>query len=654
MHMDIRRFLGELKGRGVYRVAAIYAAGSWAFLQVADIFFPILGFPDWAITSALAVAALGFPAAIILAWVFEVTSEGIVEIDPEVNFGKLRLSPARFAELGLLLALIFLVGFLYLERLTLQEQVAEAYGDEQGERPSVAVMAFQNMSDDPSVDYFGDGLAEEILNLLARINELDVAARTSSFYYKGKDVELKEVGDRLGVAHILDGSVRRSGEKVRVTAQLIEMESGFHLWSETYDRDYSDSFKIQDDIARQVVASMQIALSDTSAQFLSQRPAMDPEAYDYYLRGRDYLRQSLSEEALDNAIALFEHAIELDPEYAAAYAGLCDSHLGLYRVNLAPGQFQEARVACEAALAIEGDALPVFVALGNLYRFSGKYEEALVQFNQALNLDPNSSDALDGLGHTYRLDNKASQAEDTFQLAIRNHPLDWRGYMGMGRLLFSRGRFEDAIPFYSRITSLMPDNAQAFNDLGACYFLTGDFESAAEALRRSLELEPTALAYSNAGSSLFFLGQFEDALEMYMKAVELAPDDFQNWGALGDTYRHLGGDQQELAEPMYRNAIKLAMERLAVNPSDTQTLGLLAHYQAGVGDRELALQNIARARALAPDDVYVSYNAATAFCSLGDHEQAGRALAQAVNMGYSIDLVAVDANLCTTVESAGR
>lgn len=652
--MDIRRFLAELKGRGVYRVAALYAAGSWALLQVGDIFFPILGFPEWAITGVLAVAALGFPVAIILAWVFEVTAEGIVEIDPEVNFGKLRLSPARLAELGLLLALIFMVGFLYLERLTLQEQFAEAVADGGSRRPSVAVMAFQNMSDDPSVDYFGDGLAEEILNLLARVNELDVAARTSSFYYKNKDIELKDVSERLGVAHILEGSVRRSGDKVRVTAQLIEMESGFNLWSQTYDRDYSDSFRIQDDIARQVVASMHIALSDASSQLLNERPVMNPEAYDYYLQGRDYLRQSLSKESLDNAIELFAHAIELDPEYAAAHAGLCDSHLGLYRVTLAPEQFLEAKASCEAALAIEGDALPVFVALGNLYRYSGKYEQALEQFNKALAIDPNSIDALDGLGHTYRQDNKASQAEDTFQLAIQKQPLDWRGYMGMGGLLFTRGRFEEAIPYYGRITNLMPDNAQAFNDLGACYFLVGDFESAADALRRSLELEPTALAYSNAGSSLFFLGEFDEALEMYMKAVELAPDDFQNWGALGDTYRHLGGDMRELAEPMYRNAIKLAMERLAVNPSDTQTLGLLAHYQAGVGDREQALQNIARAQALAPEDVYVNYNAATAFCSLGDEDQAELALSRAVEMGYSVDLVAVDANLCVARDTTSR
>jgi len=256
--MDIRRFLAELRGRGVYRVAAIYAAGSWAILQIADVFFPILGLPDWAITSVLLATALGFPVAIILAWIFDVTPAGIVETDSTaINYGRLNLSFARLVELGLLLTLIGLVGFLFVDRLSPGEanESASIEADPSVKRNSVAVMAFENMSVDPSVEYFGDGLAEEILNLLARITEINVASRTSSFYFKGKQVDLREVGRKLGVGYVLEGSVRRSGNQVRVTAQLIEMETGFHVWSETFNRDYGDSFRIQDQIAREVFAA---------------------------------------------------------------------------------------------------------------------------------------------------------------------------------------------------------------------------------------------------------------------------------------------------------------------------------------------------------------------------------------------------------------
>jgi TolB-like protein/Flp pilus assembly protein TadD len=645
--MDIRRFLAELKGRGVYRVAAFYAAGSWALLQVADIFFPILGFPDWAITSVLGIAALGFPVAIALSWIFEITPAGIVEAGTQgIDFGRLRLSPARLVELGLIITLVCLVGFLYLDRLApwLPDDAPGSGASlvAGGERPSVAVMAFENMSDDPSVDYFGDGLAEEILNLLASLSELNVAARTSSFYFKGKDVDLRDVGRKLGVNHILEGSVRRAGDDVRVTAQLVEMETGFRVWSGTYDRSYSDSFLIQDEIARQVVGNMQVILSESSRQLLDERPTLVPEAYDFYLRGREYLRGSMSRDSLSSAQVLFERAIGLDAGYAAAYAGLCESQLGLYRTELDADRFDAAQDACEQALASDGHALPVHVALGNLYRYSGRYDDALVQFDNALLINPKSVDALDGLANTYRLDHKSQLAEETFLRAIRLQPNYWRGYMSMGGFLFVSGRFEEAIPYYRRITELMPDNAQAFNDLGAAYYLLGDFDQSAESLQQSLALEPTALAYSNAGSSLFFLGRYRDAVDMYQKAVEYAPEDFQNWGALGDAYQY-ADDLEELAEPMYGNAIKLASERLRINPQDSTTLSLLAHYHARVGNREDAIQFIAQARALAPKDMYVQYNIALALTTLGEVEKAIASVQTAVELGYSRELIAIDA-----------
>ena len=645
--MNVSRFLTELKGRGVYRVAAIYAAGTWALLQVADILFPMLGFPDWAITTVLAAAALGFPIAVVLAWLFDITPQGIVETDSvDINFERMRLTPAHLIELTLLLGLVFLVGFLYLDRLSLIGEAEKRLAAAEPEtRPSIAVMPFVNMSDAPEVEYFGDGLAEEILNLLARLNELNVSARTSSFYFKGrKDVDIQQIAERLGVRHVLEGSVRRQGNQVRVTAQLIDARNGFHLWSETYDRDFSDTFLIQDEIALEVAGALQVILSDSSKQILDERPTLDPEAYDYYLRGREYLRVSATQESLDQAIKLFNKAIELDENYAEAYAGLCDSQLTYYRLELDPSHYQDAESSCQAALALDEQAGAVYVARGNLYRFSGKYGLAIREFNKALALNPNSVDALDGLGQTYQLDNKPGQAEENFARSIQLQPHFERGYMNMGSFLFSTARFEEAIPYYRRISELIPDHAPAFNNLGAAHYMVGQFEQATEAWRQSLAIAPTALAFSNAGSSLFFLGRFEEAADMYQKSVEYAPEDFQNWGNLGDAYRH-SETLRELAEPMYENAIKLASERLKVNPSDAITLSLVGHYHASIGNREQALQDMARANALAPQDLFVNYNTATALCALRELPEAMAALEKAIELGYSVQLVSVDANL---------
>ena len=638
--MDIRRFLAELKGRGVYRVAAIYAAGSWALLQVADIIFPIVGLPQWAITAVLGAAALGFPVAVVLAWLFDITPEGIVETDTEdFNHARLRLSPARLIELTLLLTLVFLVGFLYMDRLKPGRFAPDVASNG---RASIAVMPFVNMSNDVEIEYFGDGLAEEILNLLAKLNELNVSARTSSFYFKDKDVDIQQIGERLGVEHVLEGSVRRSGDKVRVTAQLIHVEDGYHLWSETYDRDFKDTFLIQDEIARQVTDNLQVLLSVSSQQILEQRPTLVPEAYDFYLRGRDYLRSSLSDESVDSAIVLFTRAIELDETYAEAYAGLCDAYLDRYRAESDPRKFALARQACETALELDSQALPVYVALGNLYRHSGEYEAAIAQFGKALEINASAVDATLGLAETYQLDNKPQLAQEAFLSAISQQPNYWRAYLRMGSFLFASGRFEEAVPYYTRITDLMPDNAEALNDLGAAYYLMGDFAAAAQAMQRSLEVNPTALAYSNAGSSLFFLGRYSEAIDMYQKAVEYAPEDYQNWGSLADAYSYAEG-LEELASPMYENAIKLASERLRVNSQDATTYALVAHYQARIGLRELALQNMSRAIALAPKDMYVYYNNALMLTTLGESELAIDSLKTVVELGYSTDLIKVDA-----------
>ncbi|MEL7044441.1 MAG: hypothetical protein AAGL66_05390, partial [Pseudomonadota bacterium] len=221
--MDIRRFLADLKTRGVYRVAAFYLAGCWALLQVADVAFPLVGLPDWAISSLLMAAAIGFPIALCLAWLFDLTAAGIAETDAASEDGSILLTPARVVEISVVATLALLVGYLYMERLSttgrgLFGEGALAVGDE---RPAIAVMPFANLSNDPSADYLADGVAEEILNLLSSLGELDVAARTSSFYYRGRDVDLREVGKKLAVSHVLEGSIRRAEGRVRVTASFL-------------------------------------------------------------------------------------------------------------------------------------------------------------------------------------------------------------------------------------------------------------------------------------------------------------------------------------------------------------------------------------------------------------------------------------------------
>lgn len=640
--MELQQFILELKSRKVYRTAAVYSAGAWALLQVADVLFPVLGLPDWTISAVLVIAALGFPVALTLSWLFELTPEGVSQVQlagPAVADTGLPVS--RIIELTLIILLCGLVGYLYLVRLGGTTEPASVV---EIPEKSIAVMPFVNLSEAQDMEYLGDGLAEEILNLLARLTELNVAARTSSFYFKDKDADIQTIGEHLGVAHVLEGSVRLSGERVRVTAQLIKSEDGFHLWSQTYDRDLQDFLVIQDEIAAQVVAKLKLLLSTGSREVLSRQLNADPIAYDYYLRGRAYLRSPQDESSLRFAVDLFDKAIVENPEFADAYAGKCDAQLELFSAARDADNYAEAERACEKALRLDRRSPSVYIALGHLYRVSGQYPQAIEEFEVALSLGAMEADAHLGLGDTYLAADQFDKAEESYQAALSLQPRYWRALMQMAALMTHIGRVAESIPYYTMVSELIPDSDLAFNNLGVAHFLLGNFTAASDAWRESLRLEPSALTYSNMATSLFMLGQFDDAISLYHLAVEQSPKDFELWGNLGDAYRHSKGGQ-EMALPMYENAIELASKHLEINPSDAGTLALVAHYYACTGEREKALESLKKSIEQAPENNYVNYSGATAYATLGEVEPALEHLEKALLTGYPRHIAASDANL---------
>ncbi|MEE4146660.1 MAG: tetratricopeptide repeat protein, partial [Halieaceae bacterium] len=644
----LNQLVNELRSRGVYRVAAFYSAGAWALLQVADVIFPIIGLPDWSVTAVLITAAAGFPIAIIVSWFFDMTPEGLVEapVTPDEPTRPM-VSASHLIQLVLIVVLTFLVGYLYLERLsdTSRDQVNPLAAPGTG-RLSIAVMPFVNMSQVEDRDYIGDGLAEEILNLLAKLNELNVAARTSSFYFKDKTADIRAIAEQLGVSHVLEGSVRFDGEQVRVTAQLIEADNGYHLWSETYDRQMGSILALQDEIAAKVVTNLQLLLSPESREVLSQSTDVNPASVDYYLRGMAYLRMPPDTSSLLIARDFFEKATNTDPEFADAHAGLCNSLLGLYSIDLDIGKFHAAETACQRALVLDRRAGAVYTALGNLYTVSGQYDQAINEFNTAISLASASADAYLGLGLAYKNSNRPALAEQSFMKAIELQPNYWRAYMSMGNYLFDAGQVDQALPYYQRITELMPQSEIALNNLGAAHFISGNFAEAAQHWQQSLELAPSSDAYSNVATSLYLEGQYRQAAELYHKAVEFAPDDCELWGNLGDTYSQLP-DGADLASAMYQNAIQLAEKRLQINASDSRTLALMGHYQAKTGGREQALSYIDRALDLAPNDMSVTYYSATALAELGELERSFDMLERALSLGYPWEVASADGNLKT-------
>ena len=392
------KFVDELQRRKVFKVGTAYLVVAWLVVQGASIGFPAFEAPAWALRVFILVLMLGFPIALVMAWVFEATPDGVVR----------ETRPAGGAAMYAIAAVLAIaaVGWFVLGRSTLRDEAgsvavadvkpagASTSSASVGETApasskSIAVLAFTDLSPAKDQEYFSDGIAEEILNALVKVKGLKVAGRTSSFHFKGKNEDLRKIGETLGVAHILEGSVRKQGERVRITAQLIQAKDGFHLWSETYDGDLADVFELQERIARAITDELKIVLQGGRQQRLVPVATKNPEAYALYLQATGTFNRRDNARYLD-AIGQLEEALRLDPAFARAHSRLASIHVIRPSVDASASAVANAAAERHALRAIELD--PVLAephaVLGMLHASQRQYPQALQAFSRALALEP--------------------------------------------------------------------------------------------------------------------------------------------------------------------------------------------------------------------------------------------------------------------------
>jgi TolB-like protein/Tfp pilus assembly protein PilF len=400
-------FFAELKRRNVIKVGIAYSVGAWLLLQLTDVLIDLLGLPGTAGKYVILLLVVGFPVALFFAWAFELTPEGIKkekDVDRTESITHVTSQKLNSTIIGILvLALAFFVydKFSSGSEPSTASEVAEAVtpanteaADSQALDKSIAVMPFVNMSADEDNEYFSDGLSEELLNLLAKVDGLKVAARTSSFKFKGKDVDIAEIGETLNVATVLEGSVRKAGNTARITAQLIKVDDGFHLWSETYDRDLSNIFQVQDEIARAIVDALKLPLLG-QGEVIASNATSDFEAYDLYLLGRHHFRER-NEAAIEKAADYFNRAVAIDPAYAPAWSGMAMAYLYLTDFGdlpLAEG-ISLAESAIDHALTSDPNLAEAYTAKANLLGYQGRTAESMQAAKQALAINPDDINAL--------------------------------------------------------------------------------------------------------------------------------------------------------------------------------------------------------------------------------------------------------------------
>jgi TolB-like protein/Tfp pilus assembly protein PilF len=545
-----QNFFAELKRRNVYKVAVAYAVISWLLIQAASIFFPAFDAPPWVMKIFIIVIIFGFPVALIFSWAFEITSEGI-KLESEIELSKsiTRRTGRKIVALTIALAVVAAGLFVY--------QLVRSKSDTSSSptaativNKSIAVLPFDNLSGDPQNAYFSEGVQDEILTRLAKIAELKVISRTSTQRFKSAPNDLRQIAQQLGVANILEGSVQKANDQVRVNVQLINALTDAHLWADTYDRKLTDIFAVETEIAKAIADTLQAKLTGSEQHVIAARPTENTEAHQLYLKGRFFWNKRTGND-LKKSIDYFQQAIAADPNYALAYAGVADAYVWL------PGYTAGTPRDC--------------------------YPKATAAAKKALELDDTLAEARTSLALAIWLYNfDASQSIREFQRAIELNPNYAIAHQQYGNnTLSALGRFDDAIVEGKRSVELDPLSLVINTDLGSDYYYARRYDEAIAQLRKTLEMDPGFyIAHFVLGQVLDAKGARDAAIVECQKARALN-DDPSVLGVLGRAYG-LSGNKME-AEKILDQLKKLSQERYVSAYS-------FALIYLGLGDKEEALR----------------------------------------------------------------
>src|SRR5437867_3443314 len=509
--MNLKKFFSELKRRNVYKVAIAYGVVAWLLLQAASILFPTFEAPTWTMKVFVAVTALGFPIALIIAWAFELTPEGLkrTEFADEL--------PKKSSRSRAWIYVVVVAGAISISLFFLGRYIAPNKQGGPAELPgkSLAVLPFANLSGNPENAYFAAGIQDEIITRLAKIGELKVVSCLSTQRFKSSPDDLPAIAKELGVANVLQGSVQRSPDAVRVNVQLVGAETDTHLWADTFDRKLTDVFQIESDIAKTIAEKLQAKLTGSEERAISMQPTADVEAHQLYLKGR-YLWNRRTAENLEKALNYFQQAADKDPNYALAYSGIADTCalFSVYGAGAPQEYLPRAKAAAEKAVELDDSLAEAHASLGLVYHSYFRGAESAREFDRSIQLDPNYATA----HHWY------------------------------GRLtLVMQGKLDHALVEVKRAYELDPVSPIIHTDVGAVYLMARRYDEAIEQLRGTVQMDPEFYwAHRFLGMALDLKGDTTGALAEFTKAFQLN-DDPAGLGFIGHAQARMGHEKEARA-----------------------------------------------------------------------------------------------------------
>lgn len=603
--MNPRNFFSELKRRNVYRVAVAYAVVAWLLIQIATQLFPFFEIPNWAVRLVVLLLALGFPIALILAWAFELTPEGIQLTASARADGAIRKRMGRpvfwsLIGLGAAAALFLSFHFLRSAPATPSKETGQPPG-----RRAVAVLPFENLSEDKANAYFADGIQDEIITRLAKIGDLKVISRTSTHAYRTRPEKLSEIARQLGVGHIVEGSVQKIGDRVRINVQLIEAPTDEHLWAELYDRNLTDIFAVQSELATAIAQKLQAKLSGREREAVSEKPTDNLAAYDAYLRGIDfYSRPGAAPENERQAAALFEEAVRLDPKFAQAWAALARANAARYflQFDATPARKEAARAATEMAARLAPTSAETLLAEAYYrYHVERDYKGARDLFEKLRRDVPSSSEVIVALAKIARRQSRWKESLRLWEEAAKLNPRDASLLMDWAWTLSVLRDFSATEKMIDRGLAIVPDDAELLGNKAYLYQVSGNL-AAARAVLDGIQVPDSAETINLRVVQLTLERRYGEAARLLEKKLAAKEARLPTQG--GDRQwlgwlRSLAGEKEGAREAFLEGKAQMEL-LLREQPRNYFVVGALALCEAGLGNKEAALREGERAVSLLP------------------------------------------------------
>jgi serine/threonine-protein kinase len=506
------------------------------------------------------------------------------------------------------------------------------------EQKQVAVLPFSVAGADASTKAFADGLSEVLSAKLTQLTERPQFQVIPVSEVRARHVATAaDARKEFGVNLVIEGSWQQAGGTVHVVPVLIDATRNRQLRANEFVAASTDPIGLEAEVASGVLRMLEVELRPEEQSSFKGQGTTESDAYAHYLRGRGYLEEFAKPENIDTAISEFSGALQRDPYYARALAGLGEAYWKKYEATNDPQWSTLSKTNCERAVNLAESESAGHACLGQVLHGTGEYQQALVQYRRALELEPTSDDAVAGLAGAYASLGKTKEAEATYRKAIALRPKYWPGYNSLGVFYHNHGRDSEAAEMFAQVVSIAPDSFRGWSNLGGAYVMEGRYAEAIETLQRSITVRPTDRAYSNLATAFFDLRRFGEAARAYNEALQIDSAKYVVWGNLGDAYQYSG--DRDRASVAYQKAIALAKRRLEVNPRDATVLGNLALYYSDLGQVKLAHENLGRALRLVPNDAGVLLDAALVYNNFGDVGQAIHWLEKALQQGFLFDTV---------------